>query len=147
MSFLRRVAGRSLRDRTPGCVDRQHHILHHHYQHQCSPGCVPSPLLYSLFTHDCVAIHSSNTIIKFADDTTIIGLITSDNETAYREEVRALTSWCRTKPPSQRQKNKGADNGLQEEAERATRPPLHQQDYSGESQQLQVPQGFTSART
>ncbi|KAI3353516.1 hypothetical protein L3Q82_020034 [Scortum barcoo] len=31
-------------------------------------GCVLSPLLYSLFTHDCVvATHSSNTIIKFAD--------------------------------------------------------------------------------
>ncbi|KAI3372164.1 hypothetical protein L3Q82_007017 [Scortum barcoo] len=40
-------------------------------------GCVLSPLLYSLFTHDCVTTHSSNTIIKFADDTTaIIGLIT-----------------------------------------------------------------------
>ncbi|KAI3377327.1 hypothetical protein L3Q82_008530, partial [Scortum barcoo] len=35
-----------------------------------------------------------NTIIKFADDTTVIGLITGDDETAYREEVRALTSWC-----------------------------------------------------
>ncbi|KAI3364132.1 hypothetical protein L3Q82_010949, partial [Scortum barcoo] len=57
-------------------------------------GCVLSPLLYSLFTHDCVATHSSNTIIKFADDTTVIGLITGDDETAYREEVRALTSWC-----------------------------------------------------
>ncbi|KAI3363903.1 hypothetical protein L3Q82_001500 [Scortum barcoo] len=48
-------------------------------------GCVLSPLLYSLFTHDCVATHSSNTIIKFADDTTVIGLITGDDETAYRE--------------------------------------------------------------
>ncbi|XP_063739694.1 titin-like [Eleginops maclovinus] len=57
-------------------------------------GCVLSPLLYSLFTHDCVATHSSNTIIKFADDTTVIGLITDGDETAYREEVRALTSWC-----------------------------------------------------
>ncbi|KAI3365877.1 hypothetical protein L3Q82_000862 [Scortum barcoo] len=57
-------------------------------------GCVLSPLLYSLFMHDCVATHSSNTIIKFADDTTVIGLITGDDETAYREEVRALTSWC-----------------------------------------------------
>ncbi|KAI3374832.1 hypothetical protein L3Q82_021368, partial [Scortum barcoo] len=26
--------------------------------------------------------------------TTVIGLITGDDETAYREEVRALTSWC-----------------------------------------------------
>ncbi|KAI3377332.1 hypothetical protein L3Q82_008535 [Scortum barcoo] len=32
--------------------------------------------------------HSSNTIIKFADDTTVIGLITSYDETAYRERLR-----------------------------------------------------------
>ncbi|XP_071058133.1 uncharacterized protein [Pseudochaenichthys georgianus] len=51
-----------------------------------------SPLLYSLFTHDCVATHSSNTIVKFADDTTVIGKIT--DETAYREEVANLTPWC-----------------------------------------------------
>ncbi|KAI3353873.1 hypothetical protein L3Q82_005080 [Scortum barcoo] len=58
-------------------------------------GCVLSPLLYSLFTHDCMwPPTASNTIIKFADDTTVIGLITGDDETAYREEVRALTSWC-----------------------------------------------------
>ena len=30
-------------------------------------GCVLSPLLYSLFTHDCVATHSSKTIVKFAE--------------------------------------------------------------------------------
>ncbi|KAI3352199.1 hypothetical protein L3Q82_005165 [Scortum barcoo] len=47
--------------------------------------------------HDCVATHSSNTIIKFADDTTVIGL--NDDERAYREEVRALTSWCQYNNP------------------------------------------------
>jgi gmma-aminobutyric acid receptor subunit gamma len=31
-------------------------------------GCMLSPLLYSLFTHDCTARHDSNTIIKFTDD-------------------------------------------------------------------------------
>ena len=36
--------------------------------------CGLSPLLYSLFTHDCTARHDSNTIIKFADDTTVVGL-------------------------------------------------------------------------
>ena len=35
-------------------------------------GCVLSPLLYSLFTHDCVAMHASNSIITFADDTTVV---------------------------------------------------------------------------
>jgi hypothetical protein len=54
-------------------------------------GCVLSPLLYSLFTHDCMARDDSNTIIKFADDTTVVGLITDNDETAYREEVRDLT--------------------------------------------------------
>ena len=57
-------------------------------------GCMLSPLLYSLFTYDCVATHSSHTIVKFPDDTTVIGLITNGDETAFREEVRALTSWC-----------------------------------------------------
>ena len=53
-------------------------------------GCVLSPLLYSLFTHYCVAMHASNSIIKFADNTTVVGLITNNSETAYREEVRAI---------------------------------------------------------
>ena len=56
-------------------------------------GCVLTPLLYSLFIQDCVAAHDSNTIIKFADDDeTVVGLITDNDERAYREEVRDL--WC-----------------------------------------------------
>jgi hypothetical protein len=51
------------------------------------------PLLYSLFTHDCVTTHDSITI-KFADDMTVIGLITGDDESAYREEVSDQAVWC-----------------------------------------------------
>ncbi|XP_051517576.1 uncharacterized protein LOC127419842 [Myxocyprinus asiaticus] len=47
-----------------------------------------------LYSHDCVATHCSNAIIKFADDTTVVGLITDNDETAYREEVHTLTHWC-----------------------------------------------------
>ena len=43
-------------------------------------GCVHSPLLYSLFIHDCMAKHDSNTIIKFVGDTTVVGLITDNDE-------------------------------------------------------------------
>ncbi len=57
-------------------------------------GCVLSPFLYSLYTHDCRPVHGSNTIIKFEDDTTVIGLIRDNNETAYREEVQHLAAWC-----------------------------------------------------
>ncbi|KAI4878394.1 hypothetical protein NFI96_026871, partial [Prochilodus magdalenae] len=60
----------------------------------CPQGIVLSPLLYTLYTHDCTTTHSSNTIIKFADDTTIIGNITNDDEGPYREEVKLLTEWC-----------------------------------------------------
>jgi hypothetical protein len=49
-----------------------------------------SPLLFSLFTHDCVAKHDSNTIIKFAEDTMLVGLLNDNDETAYREGVRDL---------------------------------------------------------
>ena len=42
-----------------------------------------------------MAKHDSNTIIKFADDTTVVGLITDNDETAYREEVRDLAVWCK----------------------------------------------------
>ena len=44
--------------------------------------CVLSHLLYSLFTHDCMAMHASNSIIKLADDTTVVALITNNDETA-----------------------------------------------------------------
>lgn len=59
-------------------------------------GCVLSPLLYILYTYDCVAAHPSNRVVKFADDTTVIGLISErEGETDYRDEVERLTEWCR----------------------------------------------------
>ncbi len=57
-------------------------------------GCVLSPLLYSLYTHDCTATHSSNVFVKFADDTAVIDLITENDEMAYREEVSTLAKCC-----------------------------------------------------
>ncbi|KAK3529343.1 hypothetical protein QTP70_029136, partial [Hemibagrus guttatus] len=49
-------------------------------------GCMRSPLLFTLLTHDCAAMHSSKHIIKFADDTTVVGLISKNDESAYREQ-------------------------------------------------------------
>jgi hypothetical protein len=48
--------------------------------------CVLSPLLYSLF--------ASNSIVKFVDDTTVVGLMINNDKTTYREEVKALGEWC-----------------------------------------------------
>ncbi|KAK3540139.1 hypothetical protein QTP70_026878 [Hemibagrus guttatus] len=53
--------------------------------------CVLSSLLFTLLTHDCVEMHSSNHLIKFADDTSVVGHSKND-ESAYREEVQQLTA-------------------------------------------------------
>ncbi|KAI4878032.1 hypothetical protein NFI96_008451 [Prochilodus magdalenae] len=57
-------------------------------------GCVLSPFLYSLYTYDCVATSSSTTIVKFADDTVVLGLISNNDERAYLEEMKHLEVWC-----------------------------------------------------
>ncbi|KAI5615474.1 gastrula zinc finger protein XlCGF28.1-like [Silurus asotus] len=64
------------------------------YYHHSIQGCVLSLFLYSLFTPVCRPVNGSNSIIKFADDTTVIGLITNNEETAYREEIQHLATWC-----------------------------------------------------
>ena len=57
-------------------------------------GVRAKSFLYSLFTHACVAPPDSTTIIKAVDDTMVVGLITDDNETAYRMEVSDLVVRC-----------------------------------------------------
>ncbi|KAL0147455.1 hypothetical protein M9458_057240 [Cirrhinus mrigala] len=57
-------------------------------------GCVLSPLLFSLYTNDCTSKDPSVKLLKFADDTTVIGLIQDGDESAYRQEVKELTVWC-----------------------------------------------------
>ena len=51
-------------------------------------GCVLSPLVYTLYTCDWISTYNSNTIVKFADDTT------EENESAYRDEIEQLIKWC-----------------------------------------------------
>ncbi|KAK3533494.1 hypothetical protein QTP70_023360, partial [Hemibagrus guttatus] len=48
-------------------------------------GCVLSPLLFTLLTHDCAAMHSSNHIVKFTDDMTVVGLISKNDERAQSD--------------------------------------------------------------
>ena len=42
-------------------------------------GCVLSPSLFSLYTNDCVSNEPSVKMVKFSDDTTLIGLISKAN--------------------------------------------------------------------
>ena len=86
-----------------------------------------------------MAMHEFHTIITFADDTTVVGLITDNDETAYKEKGSDLAVWCQDNNLSpQRQQDKLADCGLQEIEGRA-RPHAHQQGCSGAGRELQNP--------
>ncbi len=57
-------------------------------------GCVLSPLLFSLYTNNCTSKDPSIKLLKFADETTLIGVIQDSDESAYRQEVKELAVWC-----------------------------------------------------
>ncbi len=70
------------------------HLKLHHPESRSPAGLCPESPALSLYTHDCVSSHRSTSIIKFADDTVVLGLISNNDETAYLDEVERLTSWC-----------------------------------------------------
>ena len=53
-----------------------------------------SPLLYTMYTSNGSPSHPPNLIITFADDTTVVGLISGGDEEQYRDEVQQLSTWC-----------------------------------------------------
>lgn len=57
-------------------------------------GCVLSPLLFTLYTNDCCSHSGKCAIIKYADDTVIIGAIEGNNESLYLEELDNFVNWC-----------------------------------------------------
>ena len=77
-----------------------------------------------MFTYDCVAMHASNSIIKFADDTTVVGLITNNDKTAYRDEVRALGMWCQENNHSLNV-NKTKEMIVDFRKQQMEQPPIH----------------------
>ena len=81
-------------EQTAGCENRCNLSSSRTLSTGSPEGCVLSPMLYSLFTYDCVSCHESTQILKFADDTTVLRLITNADESAYRDQVNKLISWC-----------------------------------------------------
>ena len=57
-------------------------------------GCVLSPMLFTLYTNDCTSTNDQCQILKYADDTVILGNITNDNIAMYEESVKQFVSWC-----------------------------------------------------
>lgn len=56
-------------------------------------GCVLSPLLFILYINMCHRDREDRTILKYADDTVIIGLL-QDDETSHGPVVNDFHDWC-----------------------------------------------------
>ena len=52
-----------------------------------------SPVLFILYTEDCRSEDDKTPPSKFADDTSLSGLLEED-EAAYREAVTKFVNWC-----------------------------------------------------
>ena len=57
-------------------------------------GCVLAPLLFTLYTNDCSSNFPSSSIIKYADDTAIVGKVNNDDSNDFMAQVNNFVSWC-----------------------------------------------------
>ncbi len=75
-------------------TDRQTHIQNSHHQHWRPSGLCSLPTAL-LPLHKWLHFKGPSVkLLKFADDTTVIGLIKDGDESAYRQEVEQLAVWC-----------------------------------------------------
>ena len=59
-------------------------------------GTVLAPLLFCLYTSDCRSSNKSCSIVKFVDDTVLIGLISDDGSSKYVDEINKFATYCKT---------------------------------------------------
>jgi hypothetical protein len=57
-------------------------------------GCVLSAVLFIIYTNDMCENSSSIKIVKYADDTAILGLISNNDCTQYMERIADVVVWC-----------------------------------------------------
>ena len=57
-------------------------------------GTVLAPFLFTLYTSDCRFKEPSCPLIKFADDTAMIGLIKDDDDTIYQQQLAMFVNHC-----------------------------------------------------
>ena len=53
-----------------------------------------APFLFTLYTSDCRSTESSCPLIKFADDTAMLGLITNDDDTVFQQQLLKFVNYC-----------------------------------------------------
>jgi hypothetical protein len=57
-------------------------------------GCVLSPVLFIIYTNDMKWTCDNTYIVKYADDTAIVGLIANDDDSDYMNCIDFVSLWC-----------------------------------------------------
>ncbi len=83
--------------------------------------------------------HSSTSIVKFADDTVVLGLISKNDETAYLDEGRDLHHGARTTVSLNVSKTKELIVDFRKRQQRPLHSSYDQWDPCEEGEQLHVP--------
>ena len=60
----------------------------------CPQGTVLAPFIFTLFTADIRSLYPSCPLVKFADDTAMLGLIKMDNSNLYEKQVQTFVEYC-----------------------------------------------------
>ena len=71
-----------------------HHSSRGHVTIGSLQGCVLSPLLFVLYTNECQCYYEGRHIIKFADDSAIVSLLSND-EINHGPVVDEFSDWCK----------------------------------------------------
>ncbi|KAF3691481.1 hypothetical protein EXN66_Car007156 [Channa argus] len=74
-------------------------------------------------THDCPFRSTTNHIVKYADDTTVMGFIQDYSDLAYRQEVNHLVDWSVANNLSLNVEKNKRNNQLQEESAQSPTTP------------------------
>ena len=57
-------------------------------------GTVLTPFLFSLYTANCTSTDESYPLVKFADDTELVGKISNDEDALYHKQIENFVNWC-----------------------------------------------------
>ena len=50
--------------------------------------------MFALYTADCRSTDESRPVIKFADDTELVGKISNDENAIYHKQIKNFVNWC-----------------------------------------------------
>ena len=87
------VGTQILQSPATSCCRTECYIGRHLHQ-RVGHGSVLLPVLFSLYTADCRSSLDDCMIDKYADNIVLIGEITDDGDTHYRQESDCFVRWC-----------------------------------------------------